>query len=560
VATYAELSGAHELAGRDLAQWVGRIGLIEARHCGRTFAQLYAALALQAFGTDLNRNSVWQGLSPAEREEWRSLLDPGRFYDRKTRTLIHLPENYFGVAARIAAISYRLGFITDRAYVDEILDRAVKQFTSGALFADDAFPAGRFDRYSNEYARYCYFAAETAGRTDLLKALAPTLKEQMRVWWDVLSPDGYGYPWGRSLGAIGYMDTMEIVGFLGVHPEFRPAAMPELAAAYHAAWQWLQHDYQPGRHLLDVFAFGRGNYSYINPQREWQQTTAFFGKVAGAEINFERALKAEGISEFPAAPSLPAVHRFEFFRRGDRPAGVWLVRQGLLRFALPITTGTQPGISDYLPAPFGLPGFAAPVEQFVPVVTPYIQLADGRVIAGTDGADEIDPSADGLSVRAVWKRWAQLGRKSGEDVDPGFTAEVTWKLQDDGITAAYSLSAPKPVHLRRLWFIVPSTSAACSTSFTGPLRTDRFDSADASLEVELVRSDLRFETSLRATGDTALGRSPRGYIPLYLEFNAPDVTVPAGTPAGWTLRMTERGARVVLQTIPTIPANPDFVH
>jgi hypothetical protein len=59
--------------------------------------------------------------------------------------------------------------------------------------------------------------------------------------------------------------------------------------------------------------------------------------------------------------------------RSEQPSGVWIVRQGALGFSLPIVTGTQPGISDYLPAPYGLPGFAAPVEQFAPSMTPVVR-------------------------------------------------------------------------------------------------------------------------------------------------------------------------------------------
>lgn len=58
----------------------------------------------------------------------------------------------------------------------------------------------------------------------------------MQLRWDLLSEDGYGYSWGRSLGAISYMDTMEIAAFLGKYPEFRPSPLPQLAAAYFAAW------------------------------------------------------------------------------------------------------------------------------------------------------------------------------------------------------------------------------------------------------------------------------------------------------------------------------------
>ena len=137
-----------------------------------------------------------------------------------------------------------------------------------------------------------------------------------------------------------------------------------------------------------------------------------------AEDTLMRVLAAEKITSFPAQPNLPAVARFEFFRHGDRPAGVWLVRQGPLRFALPITTGTKPGVADYLPAPHGLPGFVAPVEQLFPAGASYFELPDGRVLAATDGADEIKPGADGRSLTATWRRFALVGGKTGSLVEP----------------------------------------------------------------------------------------------------------------------------------------------
>src|SRR6202012_3925681 len=85
VASYSALSGDATLAGKDLEKLIGQLGLIEARRGGKTFAQLYAAISLRAFGADLAKNAVWQKRTPAERDEWRSLLDPGRFYDPKTR-------------------------------------------------------------------------------------------------------------------------------------------------------------------------------------------------------------------------------------------------------------------------------------------------------------------------------------------------------------------------------------------------------------------------------------------------------------------------------------------
>src|ERR1044072_6519170 len=151
LASYADTTGNKQLGGRDLAKWIGQIGLIEAKAGSKAFSQLYAALALRYFGRDLKTNALWLSLSPEEQTAWRSLLNPERFYDPKTNKVINLPENYLGVASRIASISYELGVSTDRNFLDRLLDRAAIQFTSGKSFADDSPPTGRYDGYSNEY-------------------------------------------------------------------------------------------------------------------------------------------------------------------------------------------------------------------------------------------------------------------------------------------------------------------------------------------------------------------------------------------------------------------------
>lgn len=144
------LSGQTSIAGRDVPQMLGKLGLIEARQGGKTFSQLGAALALRRFGMDLKTNAVWQSLTPAEQNEWRALLNPERFYDLKTHHVISLPENYMGVASRIATYDYQFGITTNREFADDVLTRAAGQFLHGALYTDDNLPTGRYDRYSQE--------------------------------------------------------------------------------------------------------------------------------------------------------------------------------------------------------------------------------------------------------------------------------------------------------------------------------------------------------------------------------------------------------------------------
>jgi hypothetical protein len=536
VGAFAALTERTKLGGHDLAREVGQVGLLEYRLKGTRFSQLYGVLALRYFGKNLDTNPVWQSLNEEQRSQWRQFLDVSAFYDPKTQQVIKLPENYLGVAARIASVSHQLGLTKDRALVDGVITRAAQPFLNQGIYADDGPPTGRFDRYSNEYARFVWEAAEAADRKDILDAVRPSLKEQMRLWWDLVLPDGYGYAWGRSMGVVSYMDTLEIVGFLAVHPEFRPAPLAELASAYYQAWSWLRHDYNDRTHVLSVFGFGRGNYAYISRDREWQQTINFFGKGGLAHARFIRAMRGENVTQFSSEIQRPDVARFVFFRRGDRPAGVWLVRQAPIYFTLPITTGTKPGVADYLPAPHGLPGFANPVEQVYPAMVPFLELADGRVIAATDGADQIVPAAEGKSLRVVWRRWALVGSKAGEFVDPHITSEVTWRLEGSTLTRDETLTSTEAITIRRWWIAVPTTAAHNESSLVSGRRIDHFAVDQGRTDLSITGSaDWPLKTSLLATGDTALGRGARGAIPLHLVYESRDLRLEPNRASKWHL-------------------------
>jgi hypothetical protein len=253
------------------------------------------------------------------------------------------------------------------------------------------------------------------------------------------------------------------------------------------------------------------------------------------------ALEKEGIAAIPVAPVLPEVARFEFFRRGpERAAGVWVVRQGALRFALPITTGPKPGISDYLPAPYGLVGFAAPVEQIYPVLTPQIELADGRVVVATDGADAIEPGADGRSLRVRWTKWAVIGSPAGKLQEIGLGSEVVWRIDKGVLVREETLSSKEPVSIRRWWLAVPTSHDRVETEVVDGVRVDRFGSKAGELEVRLLEPSFPVQTSIRATGDSPLGRGVHGAIPLHLIYEAKTVTVSPGKPLKFTLTFSVR--------------------
>lgn len=537
VAAQSDVTSNPVIDGRDVARPIAEMGLYEARKGAKAFSQLYAAEALRHFGTDLSKNAVWESMNDAERKEWTSLLDARRIYDPKTREVINLPENYLGVAARIAAYAYEFGLLKDRAFLDSLIERAAIQFTNGALFADDDLPNGRYDRYSNEYVRFCWKAAEVIGRKDILEKLKPSMKAQMKLWWDLVSEEGYGYNWGRSQGLVSYLDTLEIVAFLGENPEFRPAPITDIASLYHLAWRWIRNGYIDDRHTFNIFAYGRGNYSYINPQREFQQIATSFAKIIVAHDSFMKTLENEKVTAIPDHPNLAQVARFQFFDTSkDRPEGVWLVRQGNMTFALPITVGTKPGISDYLAAPFGLAGFANPVEEVYPSLVPFIELEDGKTYAASEGSSEILPSADGRSLTVTWKKWGRIGSKSGERFDIGVTSTVVWHLLPNALERTEALVADKDLKIKRWWVTVPTTADRSRTQMNGDSRVDILQGREGTLKV-IANADWAFATSIEATGDSKRGKGVLGAIPLHLIYSAENLELAKNKCRTWRLTL-----------------------
>ncbi len=537
IAAQSEVSGSSKIAGKDTARAIAEMGLYEVRQGGKAFSQLYAAQALRHFGTDLSKNAVWQSMNESERKEWGKLLDATRIYDAKARQVINLPENYLGVAARIVAYGYEFGVMRDKAFLDSLLERAAKQFTEGAIYADDDLPNARYDRYSNEYARFCWKAADVAGRKDILDKLKPSLKIQMKLWWDLVSEKGYGYNWGRSQGLVSYLDTLEIVAFLGENPEFRPVPLSDLASLYNQAWLWIRGSYIDNRHTFNIFAYGRGNYAYISLQREFQQISTSFAKMIVAHDSFNRVLEAEKLTEFLAKPKLEKVARFEVFAKTkDKQSGVWLVRQGNLRFALPITTGTKPAISDYLAAPFGLSGFAAPVEEIYPSFVPFFELADGKTYAASEGASLIEPAKDGKSLRVVWNKFAQVGTKSGERFDIGIKSEVVWKIVGNKLIREEKLIADKDLTIKNWRFALPTTADKNRVEFIQNKRFDVFTGDEGTLKIN-GDADWKYEVSVLATGDSRLSKGVLRAIPLHLILTADSLQLKARQPKRWQIEI-----------------------
>jgi hypothetical protein len=171
-------------------------------------------------------------------------------------------------------------------------------------------------------------------------------------------------------------------------------------------------------------------------------------------------------------------------------------------------------------------------------LVPYLELADGRTIVATDGADDIRPAEDGKSLQVTWKRWAVLRQKPAQFVDPGLTTTVNWTIQGSTLIRTESILSSKPLTIRRFYVDFPATAGTVKTSFESGHRSDRFDSPDGGVAVSITRSSFPLTSQLTATGDSALGKGSRGPIPLIVRFEGKDIAMQPGSPLNWTISLT----------------------
>ena len=201
-----------------------------------------------------------------------------------------------------------------------------------------------------------------------------------------------------------------------------------------------------------------------------------------------------------------------------------------------MTTGTKPAIADYLPAPYGLSGFSAPVEEVYPSLVPFLELADGKTYATSEGADEIIPGGDGRSLKIIWRRWARVGSKSGETFANGITSEVEFRIENNKLIRRETLTADNDTVVKKWRVAVPTTGDKAWFETKNEQRIDYFSGREGTLAVG-VKSDWKTSREILATGDGRLGKGVLGAVPLHLIFESSDLQLKKGQKTTWEISL-----------------------
>jgi hypothetical protein len=186
-----------------------------------------------------------------------------------------------------------------------------------------------------------------------------------------------------------------------------------------------------------------------------------------------------------------------------------------------------------LPVPFGLSGFAAPVEEVYPSLVPFITLADGNTYAASDGADEIIAGADGLTLQTVNRKWARVKSKSGERFVNGLTSNVSWRIEGNKLIRRETVEAIEDVAIKNWRVAVPSTWGA----FHQRSETSKdfvFAGRDGRLAVKIdVPKDVSYDVV--ATGDSRLSKGVLMAIPIHIVFESGERKIAKGEKFVWEI-------------------------
>jgi hypothetical protein len=198
--------------------------------------------------------------------------------------------------------------------------------------------------------------------------------------------------------------------------------------------------------------------------------------------------------------------------------------------------------SDYAPLTNGFPGAAAPVEKIYPWLVTFLELDDGKTIVAADGADEIEPAADGKSLTVDWRLWVVPGATAGDFVDAGLVSEVTWTLHGNGLRRVESLTSSRPLNAHRLWLTIPSRYDHIETSYLQGARIDRLLSQETTLEVQVNNRTCPSTFPPTQPAMTLWVAQIRGPLPLHLILQSKSFSLAPALPKHWELSLTtQRG-------------------
>lgn len=357
-------------------EWQGVWPVLVAAPCDNwgKYYFLQALLQLQQNGQLTCVLTPGQLATLREKLDWREMVDEGSWQLNP-----RFPTNFYGVAFSVARLRFLLGWESERAS-QGILQRLLDHFRAHAESgcADETNGRGRFDRYSVLLvAEICQRHLETG------LAVADWLKEALRqaatLVLSMLSDNGSGFQWGRSIGAYGdsaFNEIMAVSARLGLlNPQEQAAAS---AFSLACSERFLNVWYDEEEQSVNLWFKGRQTDAYRAEHRLVGENIS----LCVQHLNVQQAWARLPAHEMPAVSPRPMALTYTAFRETGYTRGLFQWRDGLRTFTLPLINGDRPyhATSPYFPIPFSDGLFTGVAQGDAPLWVPGIHDARGRVL------------------------------------------------------------------------------------------------------------------------------------------------------------------------------------
>ncbi|MCT4597495.1 MAG: hypothetical protein N4A50_06405 [Vallitalea sp.] len=336
-------------------------------------------------------------LNTEELEEINRRLDWRVFVEEDSLELKgNRPFNYYSVAFRVAKLREKLEFEPIK-YSDIFLNIYLKhaeEYSINGWYMDETIGEGRFDRYTTivpaELADlYNFIGEETPEKVKIM------LRKSCDIYIQMANEQGYGYAYGRSLGAhgdTGAIEVLPIAAKIGIlnEEETNIAYAYTVKCAQRVVDFWFDKETE----LVNLWDKGRTIDEYRNKSRIFGVNIDICMKLVFAgeiwkELGLWDKLPIKNYSE-----KLLNMQKAELYNFDNRlyKRGLAVIRDREHVFQLPIINGGKGayGLTAYLPLPYEPFFIEGTPDEKRAYLTPMLILEDGTKLMPLSFFNEIE--------------------------------------------------------------------------------------------------------------------------------------------------------------------------
>ena len=309
-----------------------------------------------------------------EKLNWQEMIDETTGFLNS-----RFPTNFYGVAFSVARLRFLLGWDNEQVS-QSILQQLLEHYRTHAEngCSDETNGNGRFDRYSVLLvAEICQRHIETG--LDVPDWLKASLRQAVTLVLSILSEDGSGFQWGRSIGAYGDSAFNEILSVsmqLGLLNAQECVVANDFSLA--CSKRFLNFWYDKEELSVNLWFKGRQTDAYRAEHRLVGENIS----LCFQHINVQLAWNAISVPSATLIAHSQLDLKFTTFRQDEYIRGLFHWRDNQHVFVLPLINGDQNyhATSPYFPIPFSSGVLTGIAQGNAPLWVPGIRTLDGRVL------------------------------------------------------------------------------------------------------------------------------------------------------------------------------------